>query len=61
MDFFTSEDAIRAAKNIDGRQAWGVKIRVKIAKGSGSSKPGEREAWDEGGSSSWEGATEPAN
>lgn len=47
MDFSTAEDADRARKAMNGTQAWGVKIRVLPARTPGSSKVGEREAWDQ--------------
>ncbi|CAF9942587.1 MAG: hypothetical protein ALECFALPRED_009829 [Alectoria fallacina] len=46
VDFSTTEEADRAAKATNGRQAWGVKIRVQPAK-LDSQKPGEREAWNQ--------------
>ena len=47
VDFPSTEEARRAAKATDGRHAWGVKIRVKLAKASDSRKPRERDVWDE--------------
>lgn len=46
VDFATAEEADRAAKATNGRQAWGVKILVQPSKIPDSRKPGEREAWD---------------
>ena len=45
MDFATAEEADAAAQATNGKQAWGVKIRVLHAKGAGSRKVDEREAW----------------
>lgn len=47
VDFSTAEEADAAAKATNGTQAWGVKIRVLPAKGTGSRKVDEREAWRE--------------
>lgn len=47
VDFATAEEADAAAKVMNGKQAWGVKIRVSPAKGEGSRKVDEREAWGE--------------
>ena len=46
VDFSTAEEADHAAKANNGRQAWGVKIKVQPANAPDSRKPGEREAWD---------------
>lgn len=45
VDFSTSEEADRAVKTTNGRQAWGGKIRVRLAKAPASRKPDERDAW----------------
>lgn len=47
VDFTTAEEADQAAKATNGRQAWGVKIRVQLASLANSRKPDEREAWDQ--------------
>ena len=51
MDFSTSEEADRAVKAKNGKKAWGVKIRVRLAKAPASRKPDERDAWDREASS----------
>lgn len=48
VDFATAEEADAAAKVMNGKQAWGVKIRVLPAKSEGSWKVDEREACGEG-------------
>ena len=45
VDLATAEEAERAVKELNGRQSWGVKIRVNKARES-SWKPGERLAWE---------------
>lgn len=47
VDFSTSEEANHAAKATNGRQAWGVKIRVQPSRIPDSQKPNEREEWDQ--------------
>ena len=47
VDFPSAEEASRAAKATDGRYAWGVQIRVRIARDADSRKPLERGQWDE--------------
>ncbi|KAL2043211.1 hypothetical protein N7G274_004271 [Stereocaulon virgatum] len=46
VDFPTADEAERAMKATNGRQAWGVKIRVQPAKGPESHKIHERENWE---------------
>lgn len=46
VDFSTAEEADRATKATNGRQAWGVKIRVQPSNLPDSRKPGEREAYE---------------
>ncbi|KAI4252379.1 MAG: hypothetical protein L6R42_007988 [Xanthoria sp. 1 TBL-2021] len=55
VDFPRAEEARRAAKATDGRYAWGVKLRVRIANGDESRKTRERGEWDES-----VGAVQPA-
>lgn len=38
VDFPSPEEAKRAVKAMDGRYAWGVKLRVRIANGDDSRK-----------------------
>lgn len=47
VDFPSAEEANRAQKATDGRYAWGVRVRVKMADPVGSWKTHEREEWDE--------------
>lgn len=47
VDFSNAEEAARAASATNGKQAWGVKIRVMPARPSESGKIGEREAWQQ--------------
>ncbi|KAG8526318.1 uncharacterized protein KY384_000311 [Bacidia gigantensis] len=47
VDFESAEEARQAAKAIDGRYAWGVQIRVRVAQMSDSRKAHERENWND--------------
>ena len=47
MDFSSAEEADHAAKAMNGRLAWGVRIKVQPAKLADSRKAGEREAWEQ--------------
>lgn len=47
VDFSSAEEAGCAARATNGKQAWGVKIRVMRAKPSESRKIGERVAWQQ--------------
>lgn len=47
VDFPSADEANRAAMATNGRQAWGVKIKVERAKDPDSRKPGELEAWNQ--------------
>ncbi|KAL8644853.1 MAG: hypothetical protein Q9226_007564 [Calogaya cf. arnoldii] len=48
VDFPSAEEARRAVKATDGRYAWGVKLRVRMAKGDYSRKTRERDEREEG-------------
>ncbi|KAL8727711.1 MAG: hypothetical protein Q9166_005884 [cf. Caloplaca sp. 2 TL-2023] len=45
VDFPNADEAKRAAKATDGRYAWGVKLRVQIARDADSHKARERGEW----------------
>lgn len=48
--FPSADEAGRAVRATDGRYAWGVKIRVRLAKAPNSRKGLERDQWDDGDS-----------
>lgn len=45
VDFPTAEETERARKAVNGKLAWGVKVRVAYAKGGNSSKVDQRQNW----------------
>lgn len=49
VDLPSAEEARRAVKATDGRYAWGVKLKVRVAHGADSGKTRERGEWDESG------------
>ena len=46
VDLASAEEAERAAKSVNGKRMWGVKIRVELAKMPESCKLHEREDWE---------------
>ncbi|KAL8846298.1 MAG: hypothetical protein Q9221_008606 [Calogaya cf. arnoldii] len=48
VDFPSAGEARRAVKATDGRYAWGVKLRIRMATADYSRKTRERDEWEEG-------------
>ncbi len=47
MDFPSASEAERARKAVNGKTAWGVRVRVTHAQSSDSAKVDERRLWEE--------------